>query len=45
MPMVGFLPADDARVVGTVEAIERVLMVDGFVCRYNTPRPMTDAAR
>jgi len=34
MPMVGFLPADDERVVGTVAAIERELLVDGFVQRY-----------
>jgi GH15 family glucan-1,4-alpha-glucosidase len=33
---VRFLPADDPRVVGTVRAIERGLMVDGFVMRYNT---------
>jgi GH15 family glucan-1,4-alpha-glucosidase len=34
MPLVGFLPADDPRVVGTVAAIERELMRDGFVERY-----------
>jgi GH15 family glucan-1,4-alpha-glucosidase len=34
IPIVGFLPADDPRVVGTVAAIERSLMVDGFVMRY-----------
>ena len=34
MPLVGFLPADDPRVVGTVAAIERDLMRDGFVERY-----------
>jgi GH15 family glucan-1,4-alpha-glucosidase len=34
IPMVGFLPADDERVVGTVAAIERDLLVDGFVQRY-----------
>jgi GH15 family glucan-1,4-alpha-glucosidase len=33
---VGFLPATDPRVRGTVEAIERDLMVDGFVARYAT---------
>ncbi len=31
---VGFLPADDARVVGTVEAVQRELVADGFVMRY-----------
>jgi GH15 family glucan-1,4-alpha-glucosidase len=34
IPLVGFLPADDPRVVGTVEAIQRGLMRDGFVERY-----------
>ena len=34
MPLVGFLPASDPRVRGTVEAIERELMEDGFVVRY-----------
>ena len=34
MPMVGFLPATDERVRGTIEAIERELMEDGFVLRY-----------
>ena len=34
MPIVGFLPADDERVVGTVAAIGRELLVDGFVQRY-----------
>jgi GH15 family glucan-1,4-alpha-glucosidase len=36
MPLVGFLPADDQRVAGTVSAIERELVVDGFVHRYTT---------
>jgi GH15 family glucan-1,4-alpha-glucosidase len=36
MPMSGFLPGDDPRVRGTVEAIERHLMHDGFVARYQT---------
>ncbi len=36
LPLVGFLPPDDPRVRGTVEAIERELLVDGFVQRYNT---------
>jgi GH15 family glucan-1,4-alpha-glucosidase len=36
IPLVGFLPASDARVHGTVEAIERHLMTDGFVARYPT---------
>ncbi|HEV2675609.1 MAG TPA: glycoside hydrolase family 15 protein [Aliidongia sp.] len=33
---VGFLPADDPRVQGTIAAIERNLLVDGFVLRYRT---------
>ncbi len=35
MAMVGFLPADDPRVVGTVDAIEAHLLEDGFVKRYD----------
>jgi GH15 family glucan-1,4-alpha-glucosidase len=34
MPLVGFLPVSDPRVRGTIEAIERDLMRDGFVARY-----------
>jgi GH15 family glucan-1,4-alpha-glucosidase len=34
IPMLGFLPPDDPRVVGTVEAIQRDLTRDGFVERY-----------
>ena len=34
IPLVGFLPATDERIVGTVAAIERELMRDGFVERY-----------
>jgi GH15 family glucan-1,4-alpha-glucosidase len=34
VPTVGFLPPDDPRVVGTVEAVRRELTVDGFVLRY-----------
>jgi GH15 family glucan-1,4-alpha-glucosidase len=37
IPFVGFLPPGDERVRGTVEAIERELVVDGFVLRYQTP--------
>jgi GH15 family glucan-1,4-alpha-glucosidase len=37
LPLVGFLPASDPRVKGTVEAIERELLVeDTFVLRYRT---------
>jgi GH15 family glucan-1,4-alpha-glucosidase len=34
IPRVGFLPHDDPRVIGTVEAIQRDLTQDGFVLRY-----------
>ncbi len=34
IPQVGFLPATDPRMLGTVEAIERELLHDGFVMRY-----------
>ena len=36
IPEVGFLPYDDPRVIGTIEAIREDLMVDGFVLRYRT---------
>jgi len=34
MPLTGFLPVTDERVRGTIEAIQRELMHDGFVLRY-----------
>jgi GH15 family glucan-1,4-alpha-glucosidase len=34
IPRVGFLPPDDPKVVGTIEAIQRELTQDGFVLRY-----------
>ena len=36
IPLVGFLPASDPRVKGTVAAIEKDLLIDGFVRRYRT---------
>jgi len=36
IPLVGFLPADDERVTGTIDAISRELGRDGFVSRYST---------
>jgi GH15 family glucan-1,4-alpha-glucosidase len=36
IPQVGFLPPDDPRVRGTVDAIERNLVVNGLVLRYST---------
>jgi GH15 family glucan-1,4-alpha-glucosidase len=41
MPQVGFLPPTDPRVIGTVAAVERRLLVDGFVHRY-TPSEKVD---
>jgi GH15 family glucan-1,4-alpha-glucosidase len=34
IPLVGFLPVDDPRVAGTIDAIQHDLMRDGFVERY-----------
>ncbi|MEO8381945.1 MAG: glycoside hydrolase family 15 protein [Acidobacteriota bacterium] len=34
MPLVGFLPPDDPRILGTIALIERTLVQDGFVLRY-----------
>jgi len=36
IPMMGLVPADDPRMVSTVEAIEKNLTVDGYVLRYAT---------
>ena len=36
IPQVGFLPPDDPRVLGTVAAVERELLVDGLAQRYST---------
>src|SRR5258708_1755754 len=36
IPLVGFLPADDPRVRGTIDAVEADLLVDGLVLRYHT---------
>jgi len=36
IPLVGFLPREDPRVRGTLAAIERELVEDGFVLRYRT---------
>jgi GH15 family glucan-1,4-alpha-glucosidase len=35
VPRVGFLPWDDPRIRGTVEAVQRELCVDGFMLRYD----------
>ena len=38
MPIVGFLPASDPRIRGTIEAVERELMPGGLVLRYDTAK-------
>lgn len=35
LPLVGFLPAADSRIVGTIDRIQAELQVDGLVLRYN----------
>jgi GH15 family glucan-1,4-alpha-glucosidase len=42
IPLVGFLPATDERVVGTIAAVERELMQDGFVLRYRQEKDQVD---
>lgn len=36
IPLVGFLPATDPRMLGTTQAIRKSLMIDGLVRRYDT---------
>jgi GH15 family glucan-1,4-alpha-glucosidase len=36
IPLIGFLPPDDPRVLGTIAAIEQDLMRNGFLLRYRT---------
>jgi GH15 family glucan-1,4-alpha-glucosidase len=36
IPIVGFLPGEDERVTGTIDAVSRELGHDGFVSRYST---------
>ncbi|GAA3672638.1 GH15 family glucan-1,4-alpha-glucosidase [Yimella lutea] len=36
IPLVGFLPGDDPKVLGTIERIEQDLMRDGLLLRYRT---------
>jgi GH15 family glucan-1,4-alpha-glucosidase len=38
LPTTGFLPATDARIHGTIAAVERQLLVDGFVLRYDSAK-------
>ncbi len=44
MPAVGFLPASDPRVRGTIAAIEKQMMWDGFVLRHD-PREVSHESR
>jgi GH15 family glucan-1,4-alpha-glucosidase len=39
LPAVGFLPGDDPRVHGTLAAIEKHMMHDGFVMRHDSREP------
>jgi GH15 family glucan-1,4-alpha-glucosidase len=39
IPQVGFLPPDDARVLGTIRAVEQKLLRGGLVLRYDTGAP------
>lgn len=36
LPLVGFLPPDDPRIKGTIAAVERTLLKNGLVARYQT---------
>lgn len=38
IPLVGFLPGNDPRVIGTVRAVEQHLLHDGFVLRYDSTK-------
>lgn len=38
IPLIGFLPPEDARVQGTLRAVEQDLLVDGFLLRYREDR-------
>jgi GH15 family glucan-1,4-alpha-glucosidase len=44
LPRLGFLPADDPRMLGTLAAVERELVEDGFVLRYRVEAdPVSEA--
>ena len=45
IPCTGFLPPEDPRVRGTIEAIERHLTVDGLVLRYRSKRAIDGLPR
>ena len=42
LPLVGFLPPNDKRILGTIAAIERELLEDGFVQRYRPSEEKVD---
>jgi len=42
LPLVGFLPASDPRIRGTIEAVEADLLQDGLVLRYRTHQEGVD---
>ncbi len=42
LPLVGFLPVTDPRIVGTVDAVMADLMAEGLVCRYLDDNPDVD---
>ena len=45
LPSVGFLPGDDPRVRGTLAAIEKHMMRDGFVMRHDPREPRDQETR
>ncbi|MGW0632395.1 glycoside hydrolase family 15 protein [Streptomyces sp. NPDC002758] len=42
IPRAGFLPPDDPRVIGTMDAVRAELGHDGFLCRYDTSGTAVD---
>ncbi|HKU06013.1 MAG TPA: glycoside hydrolase family 15 protein [Bradyrhizobium sp.] len=42
LPSIGFLPPEDPRIRGTIAAIERHLMRDGFVLRHDPREPIDE---
>jgi len=42
LPEIGFLEPDDPRIIGTIAAIEKHLMRDGFVLRHDPREPLVD---
>jgi GH15 family glucan-1,4-alpha-glucosidase len=43
IPLLGFLPADDPRMLGTIAAVEEDLLVDGLLQRYRTPEAVENS--